>query len=600
MESTTKACPVDSILQQFSKTVDNRTNIFYYLINKKIFTMKIMKILLIYPYCLEERLTDEDVKVPPIGVFYVGAMLKENGYDVEILNWYNINKQPEVISQTLQEKKPDIIGFSVLHANRWGAIEIAQTAKRINPGVKIVFGGIGPTFLWEHFLGYFKEIDYCVLGEGEYAFLNLVKYIEKKDENSLMNLKGIAFRQGDAIQRTERDVPIEPLDKLPNPAKYFTYQHVTATRGCPGKCTFCGSPQFWGQRVRFHSAEYFVHQLELLYNKGVRFFYFSDDTFMIKKDRVIEICKKILEKRLPITWAAISRVDLVNEEILYWMRKAGCTQISYGVESGSEKIRNLLNKNIKREQIKKAFNLTTGYGILPRAYFIYGSPGEDWATIQDTLNLMAEIKPLSAIFYILDLFPGTALYRDYQKRTGLSDDIWMQQIEDIMYFETDPRLSKEQILAFGTKLRTEFHQMLPDFVDSIELISKEDLSLYHADFLSRLGMTFSHGDYAGVEEIQNKQEIAEKLYRKSLSYSPNERAYLGLGIILQQKRAFQESLQILAEGVGHFPQNVQLHICSGISHMNLGDFSNALICFSRVEPSGTVQSYMEECRRQMR
>ena len=318
---------------QTPKSVDNRSNISYYLINAK---ETQMKILLIYPYCLEDRLSDDDVKAPPIGVFYVGAMLRESGYDVEILNWYNINKFPEMIQQTLEDKIPDIIGFSVLHANRWGAIEIAQIAKRINPAMKIVFGGIGPTFLWKHFLTHFKEIDYCVLGEGEYAFLDLVKCIEKKDENALMNLKGIAFRQGDAIQKTERDLPIEPLDKLPNPAKYFTYQHVTATRGCPGKCTFCGSPQFWGQRVRFHSSDYFVDQLELLYNKGVHFFYFSDDTFMIKKERVIEICKNILKRRLTITWAAISRVDLVNEEILYWMRKAGCTQISYGVESGSE------------------------------------------------------------------------------------------------------------------------------------------------------------------------------------------------------------------------------------------------------------------------
>ena len=410
-----------------------------------------MKILLIYPYCLEDRLSDDDVKVPPIGVFYVGAMLRESGYDVEILNWYNINKFPEMIQQTLEDKIPDIIGFSVLHANRWGAIEIARIAKRINPAMKIVFGGIGPTFLWKHFLTHFKEIDYCVLGEGEYAFLDLVKCIEKKDENALMNLKGIAFRQGDAIQKTERDQPIEPLDKLPNPAKYFTYQHVTATRGCPGKCTFCGSPQFWGQRVRFHSSDYFVDQLELLYNKGVHFFYFSDDTFMIKKERVIEICKNILKRRLTITWAAISRVDLVNEEILYWMRKAGCTQISYGVESGSETIRNLLNKNIQREQIKKAFGLTTKYGILPRAYFIYGSPGETWTTIQDTLDLIMEIKPLSAIFYILDLFPGTALYRDFQKRTGMSDDIWMKRIEDLMYFETDPKLSQRTDPCFWKK-----------------------------------------------------------------------------------------------------------------------------------------------------
>ena len=268
---------------------------------------------------------------------------------------------------------------------------------------------------------------------------------------------------------------IQNLDELPNPAKYFDYQHVSSTRGCPGKCTFCGSPQFWGYKVRFHSPEYFVEQLELLYRKGISFFYFSDDTFMIKKGSVIEICRKIIEKDLKITWVAISRVNFVSEDILYWMRKAGCTQISYGVESGSEKIRNhILNKNIKTDQIKKAFALSTKYGILARAYFIYGSPGESWATIEETTNLIREIKPLNIIFYIHDIFPGTALYSDFKKRAKAEDDIWLKRIEDIMYFETDPHLTQELILAFGEKLRGEYYKNLPGFVDSIELTDKKE------------------------------------------------------------------------------------------------------------------------------
>ena len=168
-----------------------------------------------------------------------------------------------------------------------------------------------------------------------------------------------------------------------------------------------------------------------------------------------------------------------------------------------------------------------------------------------------------------------------------------------MYFETDPHLSEKQILAFGEKLRKSFHQMLPGFVDSIELIKKEELFKEHADFLSRLAMTFSHGDYALVEEIPEKTLIAEKLYKKSLAYSPSERAILGLGIILQQRRDFRESIRVLKEGMERFPQNEQLRICSGISHMNLGEFSNALACFSKVEPTDTIQSYMAECRRNM-
>ena len=118
------------------------------------------------------------------------------------------------------------------------------------------------------------------------------------------------------------------------------------------------------------------------------------------------------------------------------MRKAGCIQISYGVESGSEKIRGRLNKNIDKGEIKKAFELTRKYGILARAYFIYGCPEETWDTIKETLDLIEEIEPLSIIFYILDIFPGTALYEDFIKRTDSNDDVWLERIEDILYFET--------------------------------------------------------------------------------------------------------------------------------------------------------------------
>jgi len=134
-----------------------------------------MRILLVNPYCLEKRLQEDDISVVPIGLYYVGAVLKEHGFDVEILNWYNVNESPGIIEKTFSEKKPDIVGFSVLHANRWGAIEIAQIAKKINPETKVVFGGIGATFLWEHFLKNFPVVDYVVLGEGEYPFLELVE-----------------------------------------------------------------------------------------------------------------------------------------------------------------------------------------------------------------------------------------------------------------------------------------------------------------------------------------------------------------------------------------------------------------------------------------
>jgi len=261
------------------------------------------------------------------------------------------------------------------------------------------------------------------------------------------------------------------------------------------------------------------------------------------------------------------------------MRKAGCIQISYGVESGSEKIRKFLLKNISSEKIQSAFASTQKYGIMARAYFIYGAAQESRQTIQQTIDLINTIKPLSAIFYILDIFPGTALYEDFKQRLNTTDDIWLNRIEDIMYFETDPDLNREIILAFGQKLRSSFFENLPGFVEAIRLIDNEDLYPQHSRFFSRLAMTFDHGDYATIDVIKHKDRLAEKLYRLSLNYFPNAEAYLGLGILNQKRGAQHDAIDILSQGLSHFPNDVRLNICLGVGLMNLADFGQALARF---------------------
>jgi len=169
-----------------------------------------------------------------------------------------------------------------------------------------------------------------------------------------------------------------------------------------------------------------------------------------------------------------------------------------------------LSARISGQKIsKRAFALTSQYGILPRAYFIYGSPGETQETIQETIDLINEIKPMSMISYILDIFPGTALYEDFQRRTKLGDDIWMEKIEDIMYFESDQRMSKDMILSFGRKLRSDFYSNLPAFADAINLVDREDLYVSHADFLSRLALTFSHETMPQLKQSRTRMELPD-------------------------------------------------------------------------------------------
>ena len=420
----------------------------------------------------------------------------------------------------------------------------------------------------------------------------LVKYLADNQRDGLRTIPGLAFRRGTEIISNGAADPVDELDDLPSPSAYFAYQHIALTRGCAYRCTFCGSPQFWGRKVRFHSPEYFVDQLADQVQRGVRFFYFSDDTFTMRRKTTIDVCRRIIDRNLNINWNAISRVNFVDEEMLAWMRRAGCIQISYGVESGSERIRKRLGKDFSTADIEAAFAATIRYGIMARAYFIYGCPGETWETIQETIDLIDRIKPLGIIFYILTLFPGTALYEDFKKNSGASDDIWLERIEDILYFQTDPQLSREQVLAFGQRLRERFYRSLPDFAEAIQVVEQEVLFPLHGDFFSRLAMTFHQGDYARIDAIPGKLNTARRLYRRALAYHPVLRAFLGLGMLEQFAGRFDASISVLNEGLSHFPQAENLTLCLGVSYVRKGDVEQAMACFKAFPHSPQAKAYI--------
>lgn len=473
-----------------------------------------------------------------------------------LLNWYDAKDKPYLVQEALTVLQPDLIGFSIFHANRWGGIQLAKIFKEHFPLIPIVFGGIGATFLDEHLLQNFSWIDIIVRGEGERTLPRLLSRLEAQQPYD--DLPGLTLRNKERIQRNRDVEQLEDLDALPNPAKYYTYNHLALSRGCPGSCTFCGSPGFWGSRVRFHSAAYFVSQLEILYEKGQRFFYFSDDTFTLRKKLVLEICDLIVEKKLDISWAAISRVDCIDEKILRAMRMAGCVQISFGVESGSERIRKVLNKQFNDQQIRRAFALTTSYGILARAYVIYGCPGESPETVRETIRLLEDIRPLVTLFYVLAMFPGTYLYDLFKSSTGTTDDVWLYHEEDMLFFEVDAYLSADEVAVYGKTLKEALEKNIPDFFRSLELVDDKTLYPSHAGFLSRLALTLDRGDYPHSLAEGMAQELARELYHKALEYAPDARSYWGLGLLAQAEKDYVEAEQILRQGMRVFPEDNML------------------------------------------
>jgi len=554
------------------------------------------KILFVYPPFLERRIHADEIRALPMGLYHVAAVMKAEGYEVALLNLNDYPPGIEQVMQTIQGFRPDVVGFSIFNANRWGGIDLARRIKALDTEIITVFGGIGASTLWEHLLTHFEAIDYVVIGEGERTFQRLVQGLEARDRETIDELGGLAFRREGRPVRTPCDPYIEDLDQLPDPSQYFTYQHLSLTRGCPADCRFCGSPGFWGRRVRWHSPASFVDQIERLASRGVSFFHVSDDTFTLRRKAVLAVCRDLIARQLDIRWTAISRVDTVDEEILCWMRRAGCIQISYGIESANAAVRRFLDKRIQIEDVKAAFAATRRCGILPRAYFIYGCPGDNDRTMQEALDLVQAIKPLAAIFYILDIFPGTRLYEDFLARSGRTDDIWLEPIEDILYFETDDALDKDAVLAQGRMLRDGFHGLLPAFAEDIDLLDDPEFYHLHADFLSRLAMTFHRGDYARIAAIPDKRQTAERLYRRALTYAPEARAFLGLGMLCQERGDFTAADEILRRGLAQHPDDSELQTCAAVNDMNQREYESALGRLRQLDETPQIRQWMDHCR----
>ncbi len=409
----------------------------------------------------------------PLGFAYIAAVLHKLGYEITAfdlsmmdIEWerkniiYTESKQELIelpdkwdrienkIKDSISKKDPLFIGLTCNTSERFNMFKIAKIAKKYT-NCPVVVGGPHVTVEAEQTLSKIPEIDIVVRGEGELTIGELAEKIQNK--KGLETVKGISYRAGDKIfSNPDRDF-ISDLDVIPFPARelfengiYHFQMPLTAeennvtgiitSRGCPSRCNYCSGHVMWRRKYRFRSAKNVVDEMEQVlqaypYYDG---FWISDDNFYANKKRAIEICREIKRRKMDFIWGTSGRADMIDSEIAKEMSSAGCRLISFGVESGSEKVLKLMNKEQDISAVKNAVKICKENNIQPRGTFIFGYPGESILDFFKTMKVLYLFEPNSTNYTASVLFyPGTPLTKKF-----LNDFDWTKELP-----EDTPRVS---------------------------------------------------------------------------------------------------------------------------------------------------------------
>ncbi|MFH1715580.1 MAG: radical SAM protein [Elusimicrobiota bacterium] len=409
-----------------------------------------MKILLLFPtrdhYCFgntpQLSIEVDSGNYPPMGLLSLaGYIEKHTDYEVCVCDAPSLNMNFDDVIYHIGAQQPDILGLYVSTYYLLDTIKIAKEVKKNWPDIKIVAGGPHATiYPWQTID--IQEIDYVVCGDGEKAFTKLAKYLEEDELKAIDTIPNALTKDSPKNKEIIRE-RIENLDELPFPARHLIdnskYSSILAigspmttvitSRGCPFKCYFC-SKLDGDQKFHYRSANHVVDELEeIVSNYKIRDFLFFDELFTCNKKRVIEICDEIVNRKLNIRWNCRSRVDVLDEETVDKMKKAGCNLIQFGVETGTERMQNVINKKIDLEKARKTIAMVYDKGIHTYANFMIGLPTESDEETKKTVEYAKSLKADYVVFGIFAPIPKSVFYEQGLKE-GRFHDFWMDYVND--------------------------------------------------------------------------------------------------------------------------------------------------------------------------
>lgn len=389
---------------------------------------------------------------------YLGAYAERLGWKVIAKDYYNYSWDycENQIKKIMKIENPSIVGINCITMNRWSAYRTIKLLRKIKPEVKILLGGVHPTIFPHHFL-INNNADIIVMHEGEETFEELLKIFEKG--KSYEKVKGIAYKKNGKLVVNPPRPQIKDLNQMPiMKHEYFLNNDSKkafffSSRGCPNNCSFCSSSVHWGQCYRARTPKNVVDEIEYVLKKypNVDEIRFMDDTFTLDNSRVIEICKEMLKRKIKVKWRCSGRVFPISAEMIKWMEKSGCIMISFGVETGSQRLLNDIGKNQTVDQIYNALKLVyQNSNITPEMFIILGLPGENEQSVNETINLIKRViqvagKPLNlTAARVLEIYPGTRIYDLAKKKNLISDDYWLKTADTPLYLEKNIEWLKKQ------------------------------------------------------------------------------------------------------------------------------------------------------------
>lgn len=399
-----------------------------------------MKVVLMNPF--RER---SDHVAPDLGLGYLAAWTRKAGHEITVIDPNNARMSRDELHARLLELHPDVVGIKVFTQDVTSARETFRFVREHLPETILVAGGAHPSAVPEQVLHMLPEVDYAFRGEAEIGFSRFLEHLCGTCAKG--DVPGLIWRNDSAVCINDQ-VFIKDLDELGIPAwdmidprEYsdtaetfrmaFPAAPISITRGCPFPCTYCAGHIISGKPIRSRTIDHVLDEMQYLMAEfGVREFNIVDDNFTHNRAVVESFCRGIIDRGLDIYWSGSTgiRLDSLDEELLGLMRRSGCYSFYVGIESGSQRILDLMKKHLTLDKIRHGVQMITRSGIDVSGFFIIGFPGETREDILDTISFAAELPLFKAHFFHFTALPATEAFDTLVKSgklSGLDDSMFM-------------------------------------------------------------------------------------------------------------------------------------------------------------------------------